>query len=303
MKVVIAGGTGFLGQALARSLLRDGHEVVVLTRAAGGTAASAASAPRRVAWTPTGEPGPWARDIETAHAVVNLAGESIAARRWSAAHKQRVLDSRVLATRSLVAAIRGASTPPQVFVSGSAVGYYGACGDESIVEDSPPGSDFLARVCVQWEAEAQHAADRSRLVIVRTGLPLGREGGALPAMLPPFWFGAGGPVGSGRQFWPWIHRDDWIAVVRWAIDTPPVTGPINATGPTPVTNREFARALGRAMRRPAFMPAPAFALRILLGEMADALLLSGQRAMPAKAERLGFAFRYRRVDDALAALF
>jgi uncharacterized protein len=306
-RIVIAGGTGFLGRPLADSFVSDGHDVVILTRtpgAANRTAPGSAAGARHVAWVPDGDVGPWAAEIDGAAAVINLAGESIAARRWTAAHKQRILDSRVLATRSLVAAIGRAETPPSVFVSQSAVGYYGPRGDEVLDETAQPGSDFLATVCVRWEAEAQPAAtNRTRLVCLRTGLPLERDGGALPAMLPPFWFGVGGPVGSGRQYWPWIHRDDWIALVRWSIDTTAAAGPLNGTGPAPVTNREFARALGRALRRPAIMPAPRFALRLLLGEMADALLLSGQRAAPAKALRLGFTFRYPTVDDALAALF
>src|SRR5262249_50431166 len=193
---------------------------------------------------------------------------------------------------------------PSVFVSGSAVGFYGALGDEVATEDQPAGSDFLAGVCVQWEREAARAAGpRTRLVAIRTGLVLEKDGGALPQMLPPFRFGAGGPVGSGRQYWPWIHRQDWIGLVRWAIDTPGVSGPVNATAPKPVTNAEFARSLGRALHRPAFMPAPAFALRLILGEMADALLLSGQRAIPAKAERFGYKFQYAELDRALAAIF
>ena len=301
MKVLLAGGSGFLGQPLAASLAADGHEVVLLSRSPGSV-----NTPRTrvVAWAPNGDAGPWAAELEGAAAVVNLAGESIAARRWTPAHKQRILDSRVHATRSLAAAIGRASEPPAVLVSGSAVGYYGPCGDEVVIEETRAGSDFLARVCVQWEDEAQRAARAgTRIVCVRTGLPLEQDGGALPAMLPPFRFGVGGPLGSGRQFWPWIHRADWIALMRWIIDTPAAVGPINATGPTPVTNRDFVQALGRAMHRPAFMPAPGFALRILLGEMADALLLAGQRAVPQKAERLGFTFRYKTVGDALAAIF
>jgi len=302
MKIVIAGGTGFLGGALVSTLARDGHDLVVLTRRARGGPATAACA--YVAWTPDGAAGPWASLVDGAGAVVNLAGESIAGRRWSAAHKQRVLDSRVHATRSLALAIRAAANPPPVFVSGSAVGYYGALGDQPIAEDAPAGSDFLARVCVEWEREAAGAAsDRTRLVCVRTGLVLEKDGGALPEMLPPFRFGVGGPVGSGRQYWPWIHRDDWVALVRWAIATPSASGPLNGTAPNPVTNAEFARALGRALHRPAFMPAPGFALRLLLGEMADALLLSGQRAIPAKATRAGFTFTYSNVDEALRAIF
>ena len=299
MKIVIAGGTGFLGRPLTDALLHDHHDVVVLTRGASG----ASNGARGVAWDPNGESGPWAAEIDGAGAVVNLAGESIS-KRWTAAQKERILDSRVRATRSLATAIRGAAAPPPVFVSGSAVGYYGPLGDETVTEDHPAGSDFLARVCERWEQEAMRAEGaRTRVVCIRTGIVLERDGGALAQMLPPFWFGAGGPVGSGRQYWPWIHRDDWIALVRWAIATPAASGAINGTAPHPVTSKAFASALGRAMHRPAFMPAPAFALRLLLGEMADALLLSGQNALPAKAARDGFTFRYPRVDQALAALF
>lgn len=298
MRIVIAGGSGFLGRPLAASLAADGHEVIALSRSARG------DGPSRVEWVPDGSAGPWASAIDGAGAVVNLAGESIAARRWTAAQKNRILDSRVKATRSLVAAIAQARTPPPVLVSGSAVGYYGLSGDQIVDENAAAGDDFLARVCVAWEAEAQKAANaRTRVVLIRTGLALERDGGALPKMLPPFRFGAGGPVGSGRQYWPWIHRADWIAMTKWAIAAPAVSGPINVTAPSPETNRDFATALGRAVHRPAFMPAPAFALRLLLGEMADALLLSGQRAVPTKAQRLGFTFTYPRLDDALRAIF
>jgi hypothetical protein len=298
MRIVIAGGSGFLGQSLARGLAQDGHDLVLLSRGD-----RPAQVGRTVPWAPDGSRGPWATEVENALAVVNLAGESIAARRWSPAQKQRILDSRLLATRSLVAAIHGASRPPSVLVSGSAVGYYGPLDDRLATEEQPAGHDFLAGVCQQWEAEALRAASSTRLVCIRTGLVLAREGGALPKMLPPFWFGAGGPVGSGRQYWPWIHRQDWVDLVRWIIDSHAVTGAINASAPTPVTNAAFARALGRAVHRPAIMPAPGFAMKLLLGEMADALLLSGQRAVPAKAERLGFAFKYPQLDDALKEIF
>jgi uncharacterized protein len=301
MKIVIAGGSGFLGRPLAAALAADGHDTVTLTRS--GATPGGQTQGRAVTWTPDGSAGPWAAEIDGAGAVVNLAGESIAGKRWTGEQKRRILDSRVRATRSLVAAILAAKTPPPVFVSGSAVGYYGPRGDEKIPEDTPPGTDFLANVCVQWEAEAMRAKAATRLVCLRTGLALERDGGALPQMLPPFRFGAGGRVGSGRQYWPWIHRADWIALVQWAIRMPAVAGAINGTAPNPVTNAEFARALGRAMHRPAFMPAPGFALKLLLGEMADALLLSGQRAIPERPEQLGFTFRYTRIDDALAAIF
>jgi uncharacterized protein (TIGR01777 family) len=300
MKIVIAGGSGFLGRSLARILAADAHELVILTRRSTATTGR----PRLVTWSPSGDAGPWASELDGAGAVVNLAGESIAGARWSAAHKARILDSRVGATKSLVAAIRRAAAPPPVFVSGSAVGFYGPHGNEVVSEDHQAGDDFLARVCVQWEHEATRAAsDRTRVVLVRTGLVLAADGGALPQMLFPFRLGVGGPVGSGRQYWPWIHRDDWAGLVRWTVATPAVSGPVNATAPNPVTNKAFAQALGRTLHRPAFMPAPAFALRLLLGEMADALLLSGQRAVPAKAERLGFTFRFAQVDDALGEIF
>jgi uncharacterized protein (TIGR01777 family) len=301
MKIVLAGGTGFLGTALADVLADDRHELVVLTRR---TTATAPPRRRLVPWTPNGESGDWGREIDGAGVVVNLAGESIAGKRWSAAQKERILDSRVKATRSLATAIRSAASPPVLFVSGSAVGYYGPLGDEVAAEDTPAGVDFLSTVCVRWEAEASKAGSpRTRVAIIRTGLVLDRRGGALRRMLPPFWIGAGGPVGTGRQYWPWIHLRDWVDLVRWTIRTAEVSGPINATAPAPVTNREFARTLGRVLRRPAFIPAPDFALRLLLGEMADALLFSGQRAVPRKAEALGFRFQYQTLDGALRAIF
>jgi uncharacterized protein (TIGR01777 family) len=302
MKIVVAGGTGFLGAALVDALDADHHELVVLTRDA--TAQPRIAGRQFVQWTPNGDSGSWAAALEGAGAVVNLSGESIAGKRWSAAQKRRVVDSRVNATRSLTAAIRASASPPAVFVSGSAVGFYGPLGDEIATEEQPAGADFLASVCVKWEAEAARAASpRTRLAIIRTGLVLERNGGALPQMLPPFWFGAGGPVGNGRQYWPWIHLRDWVELVRWTIRAAEISGPINATAPAPVTNREFAQTLGRVIHRPALMPAPAFALRLVLGEMADALLLSGQRAVPAKAERHGFRFHYGRLEDALRAVF
>jgi uncharacterized protein (TIGR01777 family) len=300
MRTVIAGGSGFLGRSLARALAGAGHEVVALTR---GAPRGPASGGRAVTWTPDGQVGSWARVVDGATAVVNLAGESIAARRWSAAQKRRILDSRVLATRSLVEAIRQASRRPQVFVSGSAVGYYGPRGDEVVNEANAPGTDFLARVCTEWEAEARVADTMTRLVCIRTGLVLDRHEGALPQMLPPFWFGAGGPVGSGRQYWPWIHLQDWVDLVRFVIQTPTASGPLNATAPAPVPNAEFAAALGRTLGRPAFLRAPGFALKLLLGEMAGPLLLSGQRAVPAKAEAIGVTFTFRQLDDALRAIF
>jgi uncharacterized protein len=302
MKIVIAGGSGFLGQAISSAFSREGHQVVILTRSASG--ASATPRVRLVQWTPDGGIGSWTSEIDGADAIVNLSGESIAARRWSEAQKQRIEDTRVSATHSLVEAVHAAKSPPSTFMSGSAVGYYGPHGDDAVTEQTPAGDDFLARVCVQWEGEAERASsNRVRVIALRTGLVLNKAGGALPRMLLPFKLFAGGPVGSGKQYWPWIHLDDWVELVRWAIATPALSGAVNATAPNPVTNTEFARHLGRALARPAFMPAPGFALRLALGEMADALLLSGQRALPAKALGLKFTFRYPHLPDALRAIF
>ena len=302
MRIVVAGGTGFLGSALSHALVQDGHQLTVLTRGPDSSTAPDGKV-RRVRWDAATPDRAWSSVVDGADAVINLAGESIAGRRWSASQKQRILDSRVSATRALVQAIASAQKAPATFVSGSAVGYYGPLGDQIVTEDYPAGSDFLADVCRAWEAEAQTARPFSRVVCVRTGLVLAKDGGALGKMLLPFKLGAGGPLGSGRQYMPWIHRRDWVDLVRWSMLTASVDGPVNATGPAPVTNAEFTKSLGRALHRPAFMPAPAFALRLVFGEMADALLLSGQRAVPQKAERNGFQFQFRTLEAALAEIF
>ncbi len=299
MSIVIAGGSGFLGAPLARALAAGGHDVIILTR----QPSASASVPRvsSVAWTPDGTSGAWAHVVNGATAVINLAGESIAAKRWSGAQKQKLRDSRLLATRSLTTAIRQAARPP-VFISGSAVGYYGDRGGEPVTEASAPGTDFLADLAKQWEAAANDVADLTRVALIRTGIVLDRAGGALPKMLPPFQMFVGGPLGSGHQYMPWIHKDDWVSLVSWIVTAEGARGPVNATSPSPVTNAEFSKALGRALKRPSLLPAPAFALRIALGEMADALLLSGQRALPVRATDLGFSFRYSNIDEALASI-
>jgi uncharacterized protein (TIGR01777 family) len=275
-----------------------GHEVVVLTRS------GAAPQGRAVAWNPASPAlGDWAAEIDGASAVVNLTGASIAGARWTAARKRELLGSRLEPTRRLADAIHHASHKPDVLVSMSAVGYYGARGSEPVAEDGGPGSDFLADLCVRWEAEAQRVEPPTRVVRLRTAPVLERGGGMLAPMLLPFKLGVGGPSGSGHQYWPWIHRRDWVELAHWAIVTPGAEGALNASAPHPVTSREFARALGRALGRPAWLPTPAFALRLLFGELADVALLSGQRAVPAAAERLGFSFRYPRLDQALGAIF
>lgn len=299
MTIVLAGGSGFLGSALSRALTRDGQDVTVLTRS---PAPATTSDPRLsfVPWTPDGTVGTWASAVNGADIVVNLAGESIAAKRWSAAQKDKLRESRILATRSLTSAIRQAARPPAAFISGSAVGYYGDRGDETLTETSPPGTDFLAELAKDWEAAANEVSSLTRVALVRTGIVLDRRGGALAKMLPPFQMFVGGPLGTGTQYMPWIHKDDWVRMVSWMMTTEGARGPFNATSPAPVTNAEFSKALGHALHRPSILPAPAFALRLALGEMADALLLSGQRALPVRATDLGFSFRYSNIDEALA---
>ena len=288
MKAVIAGGTGFLGSALASSLRADGHHVTIISRHPRGA--------DQVAWSDRSV-------LDGADVVVNLAGTSLDSGRWTEARKAEILQSRVHATDSIVRAMSEVSRPPSVLLNQSAVGVYGAHGSESLTEESPPGSDFLASVCVAWEAAATNAASMTRVVVLRTGLPLHPSGGALPRLALPFRLFAGGRLGSGRQYWSWIHLDDWIRLVRWAIEEPDISGPLNVTAPAPATNGELAHALGRALHRPAFAPAPGFVLRLLLGEMADALILSGQRVLPAKATRGGFEFRYPDLDSALQQIY
>ena len=295
MRIVLAGGSGFLGRALGERLQHDGHDVTVLTRRPDP------ADPARRAWTPDGTAGPWAADLNGADAIINLAGEGIGDRRWNAARKKALVDSRVLATRSLVAALRQVAPPPAVLINASGIGYYGDRGDEVVTEATPHGDDFLSHLCLEWEREAEQASATSRVVIVRSALVLHPEGGALAQMLTPFRFGVGGPIGSGRQYMPWIHLDDWVSLVVWLLATPEARGAFNAVAPTPVTNRAFSHALGRALHRPAFMPVPGFALRVLFGELADSLL-TGQRAIPARAIEHGFKFQFPELEPALNQL-
>ena len=293
--MVIAGGAGFLGRKLRGRLAADGHQVQILSR-------RSSSSPDAITWNPDGSPGALPQQLEGADAVVNLAGEPIARWPWTAARKDAIRTSRVLATRTIARAIALCARPPKVFVSASGIGYYGPHGDDAVTEATPAGSDFLATVCVEWEQEARAAASpATRVCVIRTGLVLSADGGALPMMRRPFQLGVGGPLGSGRQYMPWIHVDDWTQLAMWLITTAGAAGAFNGSAPEPVTNREFAHTLGRVLRRPAVLPAPAFAMRLVLGEMAD-MLLTGQRALPVHAEQLGFRFSYRALEPALRAL-
>jgi uncharacterized protein (TIGR01777 family) len=308
MKIVIAGGTGFLGSPLAEMYAEEGHDVRVLSRSlmAGDTRhdpGTGVPGVTRVGWKADGKTGPWASALENAEALINLSGESIAGKRWSPQRKAQLRDSRILSTRSLAAAVNAATRPPAVFISGSAVGYYGPSGDDPKTEQSPAGADFLAQLCEDWEREARAAArPETRLVWLRTGIVLERSGGALAEMMRPFRFFVGGRLGSGRQYISWIHRLDWIEMIRWIVQTPQVSGPVNATAPHPVTNRDFARALGRAMHRPSLLPTPGFALKVALGPVAESIL-TGQRVLPTVAQKHGHHFRYPEIEQAFRGIF
>lgn len=283
-RVVVAGGSGFLGEALVARLKERGDDVAVLTRSAPRVQNA-----RALIWDGKSQ-GPWSDDVASADAVVNLAGENIGKGRWTAKRKEQLVSSRLDATHALVDALRRNAAHRRVLVNASAVGIYGDRGDEALDESSQRGAGFLADLVDRWETAARDAEPLARLVILRFGVILDREGGALARMLPPFRLGLGGPIGSGRQWMSWITRDDVVRMILWAIDNEQVAGVYNATAPQPVTSREFARELGRALRRPAFMPLPGVALRIAFGEMARETLLSGQRVLPRRAEADRFSW-------------
>ena len=296
MRVTVTGATGRIGTLLVRELLGRGDEVTVLSRDPDRARAALAGV-GAVGWDPMSEPAP-AAALAGRDGVVHLAGEDVA-QRWSEDAKRRILASRERGTRNLVEGLRAAEPRPRVLVSSSAVGYYGPHGEERVDEDTPAGTDFLAEVCVTWEREAQRAAELGmRVVRVRTGVVLDREGGALSKMLPFFKLGAGGPVAGGRQYLPWVHRDDIVGIQLAALDGDTWSGPVNATAPEPATNRDFSRALGRALHRPTVAPVPGLAVRALYGDMAE-MVTRGQRAVPRRTLELGYAFRHPELDEAL----
>ncbi|HEY0592891.1 MAG TPA: TIGR01777 family oxidoreductase [Thermoanaerobaculia bacterium] len=295
MKIVIAGGTGFIGEALARELLRVG-EVVVLSRDPAKVREG-----RGVAWS-AAPGGAWEGEIAEADAVVNLAGENIGAGRWTPERKKRLLDSRVNATGALAEAISARPRDGRVFVSASAIGIYGDRGDEVLDESAPPGTGVLSEISRRWEA-ASRAASGARLVNPRLGIVLGRDGGALPKMALPVRFFAGGKVGSGRQWMSWVDLRDVIRLVVWAIETKTAEGAYNVVAPNPVTNAEFVATLGTVLHRPTAIPTPAAALRLALGEAADELLLASQRVVPRRAEAQGFRFEVRDLAASLRSIY
>ncbi|HEV1994994.1 MAG TPA: TIGR01777 family oxidoreductase [Candidatus Acidoferrum sp.] len=300
MKILVMGSSGLVGTALGSALARGGHTVCRLVRPQ-SVVGSGTKEGFAVAWNPvTGELGGAGVGAD---AVVNLAGASIADGRWTTQRKELLRASRIDATRALVGALAKMNARPSVLVSASAIGYYGDRGDETLTEESKPGADFLAGLAQEWEAEALKAeALGIRVVLARFGIILAREGGALPKMTLPFKFGAGGKLGSGQQWMSWVTLEDVVGILRFAIENASLRGAINLVSPQPVQNAEFTKLLAKAMHRPALFPAPAFALRLALGEMADALLLSSQRVLPGALEKLGYRFLHANLASALTAV-
>ena len=302
MRVAVTGATGNIGSALVRHLLERGDEVVALSRDADAAREKLGGGERLTTarWAnPSTGPAP-ADALSGCDAVVHLLGEPVD-QRWSAEAKERIRNSRVFGTRYLVATLREADPRPRVLVSQSATGWYGARGGESLDESEPAAGDFLAQVVRDWEGEARAAAELGmRVALMRTGVVLSESGGALAKMLTPFRLGVGGPVAGGDQYVPWIHIDDVVGGLTCALDDERVRGPVNLTAPEPATNRELSRALGRVLRRPAFMPVPGFALKLMYGEMST-IVTTGARVVPARLAELGYRFRRPDLEDALRA--
>lgn len=296
MKILVTGSTGLIGSALIKALQSDGHQITRLIRT------PTSSQEPTVTWDP--EAGTIdSTGLEGLDAVVHLAGESIAQGRWSTARKKRIANSRVQGTTLLAKALAKLKQPPKTLISASAIGYYGDRGDMILREDSAPGTGFLAETSVSWERAAEPAAQAGiRVAHPRTGVVLSTAGGALKEILTPFRLGVGGVMGSGKQYWSWVAFDDVIGALQHALQNDEVKGPFNVVAPQPVTNREFVKTLGRVLSRPTIFPAPQFALRMLLGEMADPLLFASARIEPSKLTATGYRFRYPNLEEALRAL-
>jgi len=301
MQIVVTGGTGFIGRPLCASLYQEGHRVSLLTRKKDEAQRSCGSTVMAVEWNGR-EAGAWEHCLDGADAVIHLAGAPIADGRWTDVRKRLLTESRVLSTRLLVEALSRCSSKPRTLVSASGIGYYGASDDRVLDEGAARGQGFLADLCLAWEAEALRAAEFGvRVVMVRTGMVLEQDGGALPKMLLPFRLFAGGPIMPGTQWVSWIHRGDHIGLIRWALATPSISGPLNAVAPEAVTMQHFCDALGRVLHRPSWLPVPGFALHLALGELGT-LMTTGQRVTPAKALSGGYVFHYPTLEPALRAI-
>ena len=302
MKIVIAGGTGFIGRHLCHTLIDEGHSVIVLSRNPERVPVPSNACSRVIEWNGRDD-GPWATFCDGAEIVINLSGAPIADRRWTPARKRELVDSRVLTTTTLLTSIAKWKNKPHTFITASGVGFYGSRGPEEVNEDSPHGQGFLAELCQAWEGAAkQGEASGLRILPVRFGMVLGLNGGALPKMAFPFRFYLGGPILPGSQFVSWIHLEDLSRLILWLIMNPNLCGPVNGVAPNPVTMREFCKQLGQAMNRPAWFPVPEFILRITLGELAS-MLTTGQQVYPKRALDGGFTFLYPRLPVALEVLF
>jgi uncharacterized protein len=305
MRVFVTGGTGLIGSRLISRLMQRGDWVVLLTRRFAAARQMFGTNCEVVEGDPM-QPGDWQDRAAGCEGVIHLAGENIFNRRWSAAFKTLMYDSRVKTTQNVVDALKRqpkqADGSPKILVNASAIGYYGPHADEELTEESPPGGDYLAKLCVDWE-KAALAAQRAgiRVAMVRVGIVLDQQGGALGKMLTPFKMGVGGPIGNGRQWMSWIHQDDMIGLFLLALDNAQANGPLNGVASHPVTNRDFGKALGRALHRPSFMPTPVFALRVLLGEVAN-VVAKGQRVLPRVPLQLGYQYRFPTIDAALAEI-
>ena len=298
MKIIVTGGTGFIGSELVRALVQRGDSVVTLTRNVDAARAALGSEVEVLAWNPP-DPGPWKQAFRGSEGVVNLAGEPIEARRWSRMQKDRMWGSRIASTQAVVDAIAAVETPPRVLVNGSAIGYYGSQGSTVLTEESAPGTDFLARLVQAWEATARPVEDMGvRLALARTGVVLGRGGGALPLFVLPFRFFSGGTVGRPDAWLSWIHLDDEVGAILHALDTDLVRGPFNATSPNPLTFADFSRQIGETLRRPTWVPMISTGIKLGLGELGESVMAS-QRVLPQVLERTGYTFKF---TDSRAAL-
>jgi uncharacterized protein (TIGR01777 family) len=302
MRVFVMGGTGLVGSRLLERLRQRNDDIILLSRRPDVAQEKLGGAGTVVEGDPM-TAGPWMDRACECDAVINLVGENVFGRRWSASFKQLLYDSRIKSTDHFAQALaknpRTAAGNPRVLVNASAIGYYGPCGDEELTEDSPPGGDFLAQICIDWEKAARSAEPAGvRVAVVRIGVVLDKEG-ALRKMMTPFKLFVGGPVGSGRQWVSWIHHQDVVGLLLLALDNPEARGPLNGTAPGPVTNKQLSKALGRAMHRPSFFPTPRFMLRVALGGVAG-LVTTGQRVLPQRAQALGYTFQFPEIDAALA---
>jgi hypothetical protein len=299
MKILITGGTGFVGTQLTSRLIQDKKEVTILTR----SIKKSEKVPQGISYL-EGDPtkkGPWQEAIKEHDAIINLAGASIFSK-WTEEHKKEIRESRVSITQNIVEGIPSAPTKKITLFSTSAVGYYGFCGDEELTEKSPPGDDFLARIAVEWEGEALRAREKeARVVITRFGIVMGEKGGALSQMMPFFKKYIGGPIGSGKQWFSWVHIKDLAEAFVFLMKRPEISGPVNVCSPNPVRNRDLARALGKALHRPSFFPAPGFMVKLVLGEFGS-VILEGQRVIPRRLLESGFVFQYPDIDKALQGI-